>query len=388
MDKIRVAFFADMLKEKMDGYSRTIQKLLQHIPQQDFEFVFITGTKPEGAATFYDYIYVPSISIPTNKNYKMALPVLAKRRLIQALDIYQPDVIHIANPSLLGKFACEYAANKHIPSVSIYHTHYVSYVKYYLRNIPSLIPYGEKYISNVNKEIYDKCDIVYVPAMDITHSLSMRGFNTAHYKLWQRGIDTQMFNVNKKDINYIRNLVGNKKKNIFFASRLVWEKNLSTLIEVYQKLQLDQYNLIIAGSGVAESELRSKMPQAYFLGNLSHADLSIVYASCDVFLFPSDTESFGNVVLEAMASGLPVVAANSGGPVGIIREGETGFLCASHTASEYVDCIDLLMSNRDMRHRIIDKGLAHVNNFSWKTLSDIYFNDLRTLANSKNVQYA
>lgn len=388
MNKIRIAFFADMLLEKLDGYSRTIQQLIRHIPKDQFEFLFFTGSEAEGALRGLNTFAIPSVPIPTNKPYKMALPQLVRKRLIKQLEKFRPDVIHIANPSLLGKFACEYAREKRIPSVSIYHTHYISYVKYYLRNIPSLIPVGERYVSNVNKEIYDQCDIVYIPVKDIAQKLNERGFRTNHYKIWKRGIDLEMFNPSKRSKKFIQKRTGNSKMNILFASRLVWEKNLKTLIAIYNKIDHTKYNMILAGEGAAMEELQSRMPKAVFLGNLNHELLSIVYASCDVFLFPSDTESFGNVVVEAMASGLPVIAAKAGGPVGIIDDGETGFLCESHNPNQYLDRLETLMRSDALRRQIIENAIKYTKTLSWQSLADIYCNDLRSLSLSYYSVYA
>lgn len=388
MRKIRVAFFADMLLEKLDGYSRTIQQLIRHIPKDEFEFLFFTGSDTEGAIQYFNSVDIPSVPIPTNKPYKMAIPYLIRNNLTAQINSFKPDVIHIANPSLLGKFACEYASINKIPTVSIYHTHYISYVKYYLRNLPSLIPAGERYVSNVNKLIYDQCDIVYVPVKDIADKLNERGFRTDHYKIWQRGVDLEVFSPQKRSIEYIHKQTGNDKINVLFVSRLVWEKNLKTLIAIYNKIDHERYNIVLAGSGAAQDELQLRMPKAIFLGDLCHDDLSVVYASSDVFLFPSDTESFGNVVVEAMASGLPVVSANAGGPVGIIEDGETGFLCDSHNPGLYIDRIELLMRNDKLRSQIVNKALEHTKTFSWQKLADIYCNDLKSLSLSYYSVYA
>lgn len=388
MNKIRIAFFADMLLEKFDGYSRTIQQLISKVPKDKFDFMFITGTKDHKASSQFKTLYVPSIPIPMNASYKMAIPQIVKLRMDKELRAYNPHIIHISNPSLLGKYASEYAQIHNVPTVSIYHTHYISYVKYYLRNFPSLIPVGERYMSNVNKAIYDRCNIVYVPAQDITESLKERGFATNHYKLWQRGIDTNMFSPEKRDLNHIRKITGNKNPNILFASRIVWEKNLATLIDIYNLYQGQQVNFVIAGDGVALKELKQKMPNAYFLGNLSHDELSTVYASSDIFLFPSDTESFGNVVLEAMASGLPVVSANSGGPVGILRDGKSGYLCDAHNAKAYQEKIDLLLQDEEHHALIQRQALERVEHFSWDRLIEIYCNDLALLSEVPQAVYA
>src|SRR5690606_31267974 len=120
-----------------------------------------------------------------------------------------------------------------------------------------------------------------------------------------------LFNPSKSDKAYLRSITGNTNTNISFVSRLVWEKNIKTLIEIYHTLEEfgGGYNLIIAGEGTAKSIAMQEMPKAHFLGKQNHEQLSKLYASADAFVFTSTSETYGNVVVEAMASGLPCVIA-------------------------------------------------------------------------------
>ena len=385
--KIKVVFFAEILVEEFDGASRTIFQIINSIPDDKFEFLFVCGVKP-GVHFVYEVFDVPAITIPFNKNYKMAIPFFNKSKLYSKLNEFAPDVIHISTPSLLGKLGLDFAYDNEIPVISIYHTHFLSYVDYYMENFKMFVDPVKQLMINGLKKFYFKCSLVYIPTSVITKELVSLGFVDSNMKIWPRGLDSIKFNPIKRDTSHIYKRTGNQNPNILFASRLVWEKNLKTLIQIYtfiQKRNL-KYNIIIAGDGVATDDLKIAMPNAIFLGQLSHTELAVTYASCDVFLFTSVTESYGNVVSEAMASGLPVVIANGGGSAGLVEDGINGLLCEAFNAHDYIRNIDKLIKDQNLRSTIIHNGLELTKKLKWSALTDIYFRDLEILASSVNNQ--
>jgi len=380
MRKIRVAFFADMLLEDFDGCIRTIQQIVRRIPKDEFEFLFLTGWPPKNEGD-HKYVKLSTVPMPFNAPYRATVPLFSSRTLKKELRAFKPDLIHVSNPSMLGNYAAKYAKANSLPLTTIYHTHYVTYVKYYFRFIKPLIPLGEAKIVAMTKALYDKCDIVYVPVKGIIDDFKALNMKTSNCSIWPRGIDSKLFNPEKRDVSYLRTLTGNDEPNILFASRLVWEKNLETLIQIYDlsRKRGFTFNLIIAGEGASTAGLKERLPDALYLGELSHEELSKVYASSDLFLFPSDTETYGNVVTEAMASGIPTIAANKGGPTGIIEDGVSGFLTESHEPEGYLEKIKLLLSDRELYEKIRSEGLEYTKSLSWKYLTDRYFSDLRRL---------
>lgn len=356
-------------------------QLIHRIPADQFEFLFVCGVGPSSIAGF-TCMQIPAITIPINKTYKMALPWFSGKRIRQKMAAFQPDVIHIATPSLLGEFALKYARQQAIPVLSIYHTHFISYVDYYLKSSPRLSRFIKGMIEKSQHSFYNRCDRVYVPSDEMRAALLSWQVDAHRLQLWQRGIDTQLFSANKRDSAYMQGLTGNDKPVILFASRLVWEKNLETLCAIYQRCQEANLpvNFVIAGDGVALDACRKRMPGAIFTGKVDHAQLSILYASADVFLFPSISESYGNVVIEAMASGLPCVIADGGGSRNFIRQGINGFLCQPNLAADYVEKITRLLADDALRQQFITEGLAYSKTFSWDDLARVYFNDLVALA--------
>ena len=388
LKKVKIAFFAEILIEDFDGASRTMFQLIHRIPADRFEFLFFCGVGPDRLAGF-ECVRVPAVTIPINKTYKMAIPWGSGGRLRRKLQEFQPDVIHIATPSLLGEFALRYASRQGIPVLSIYHTHFISYVEYYLKSSPRLAAFLRARIARSQQVFYNRCDRVYVPSEEMRSALLSYGVEAGRLQLWQRGIDTTLFSPAKRDRAYLRELTGNDWPVILFASRLVWEKNLETLGQIYQlgQAELPPHNFLIAGDGVALEACQRRMPGAVFTGKVDHQRLSMLYASSDVFVFTSISESYGNVVLEAMASGLPCVIADGGGSRNFIEQGENGFLCAPNEPADYVQRITMLLEDNVLHQKFVAAGLQFSKSLSWEDLAATYFNDLQGLANVAHLKY-
>ncbi len=380
MKKSKIVFFAEMLIADFDGATRTMFQILNRIDKNRFEFLFVCGVGPKEIFGF-ECFRIPTLTLPLNASYKMALPQLLQRKLHDRLNDFAPDVIHIATPSLLGQFALSYATRHSLPVITIYHTHFISYVDYYFKNLPFLIDFVKTKIRGNLTAFYNQCDKIYVPSVTMVDALNEIGVENWRMKIWKRGIDRNLFSPSKRDQAFIRELTGNDNPVILFASRLVWEKNLHTLLKIYDLLNTRRlkYNLVIAGDGVAMATCKKEMPRAIFTGKVGHEKLSKLYASSDAFVFTSISETIGNVVLEAMASGLPCVIADGGGSKDFIQQGITGFKCASVQASEYVDKLQLVIENQEISGSIRAAALKHCESFNWEALATIYFNDLLTL---------
>ncbi|MGL4630726.1 MAG: glycosyltransferase family 4 protein [Leadbetterella sp.] len=373
MQKIRVAFFAEILIEEFDGAARTMFQLLRRLPKEQFDFVFFCGEGPDELFGF-ECIKVPAIPIPINKTYKIAFPFFSKSKLTQKLQAYNPDLVHIATPSFLGKFALNYANKANIPVLSIYHTHFISYIDYYLKSIPFLIKPVKNVVSKYQKSFYNNCNYVLIPSLSISKELENGGVQSEKIIQWERGINLDLFTPKNRNESLRSSWFKNEYPVVLFASRLVWEKNLATLIQIYKLANQEntKLNFLIAGDGVASNEVKKQMPNAKFLGNLSHEQLSEVYASSDIFVFPSISETYGNVVIEAMASGLPCVIANGGGSRDFIEEGKNGFVCDPNQAAEYLAKIKLLIHDSFLRQRITQNGLLYSQQFNWENLIQRY----------------
>jgi glycosyltransferase involved in cell wall biosynthesis len=378
--KLRLAFFAEILIEDFDGASRSITNILKRIPADQHEVLLICGVPPKNKTNWQIFI-VPVVKILVNEDYRMAVPQLGFNRLHKQMIDFNPDVIHISTPSLLGKFALSYGRKQNIPVITVYHTHFISYIDYYMSKMKFLIPVVKSWIVTGQKGFYAKCDKVYIPTKAMKNELLDMGFDEHNFRIWPRGINTTIFSPGKRDTKYMNLITQNTNKNILFASRLVWEKNLETLIRIYQLCSSKNlpYNFIIAGDGVASDELKERMPDAFFLGHQNHESLAVLYASCDVFLFTSISETFGNVVIEAQASGLPVVIANGGGSAGLVDHGINGYLCSPQDESVYLAYINDICQNTTLSGYLIQNAYETVKQYQWSSLMEIYLSDLQVL---------
>ncbi|UOE49067.1 glycosyltransferase family 1 protein [Mucilaginibacter sp. SMC90] len=381
MKKVRVAFFAEILIEDFDGAVRTMYQLIKRIDRNVFEFLFVYGAGPDSIAGF-ESLKVPALTLPINTGYTMAIPALVMSELKEEVDNFFPDIIHIATPSLLGSFALKYANQRGLPVISIYHTHFISYIDYYLKHVPFLISKVKQIMAESHRFFYNQCDQVYVPSIAMKDELIDIGVDTYRMKLWQRGMDTNLFSPRHKSSKALMALTGNNNPTILFASRLVWEKNLETLFEIYaiMKDRNPEVNFVIAGDGIARKACETRMPDAVFTGKVNHKTLSVLYASSTLFLFPSVSETYGNVVLEAMASGLPCIVADGGGSKDFIEQGINGFKCEPYNAACYVERIELLLKSNSLREQFIEEGLQYSGRLSWEHLASVYFDELAEMA--------
>ena len=218
--KIKVAFFSDMLIRDFDGANKTMFQLIDRIPESKFSYLFFCGMCSKSKIR-HQIMEIPTISIPNNQSYKFALPHICWSELVDSLSLFQPDVIHIATPSSLGFFALNFAKKHGIPVITIYHTHFISYTKYYLKNLSFLINFTEAVVARRYRKFYNKCDLNYIPTRQIAKELEMNGLLPHNFKLWQRGIDTSLFSPDKRELSFIKRLVKNDYPSILFASRLV-----------------------------------------------------------------------------------------------------------------------------------------------------------------------
>jgi glycosyltransferase involved in cell wall biosynthesis len=290
------------------------------------------------------------------------------------LESFDPDVVHVTTPTFLGYFGQSWALRHWRPVVASYHTHFVQYFPYYRAS--ALMPLGWGLL----RHFHNRCERTYAPSASAVDELSGRGFQ--RLALWPRGIDTQAFNPRHRDPGLRQRLCAKGEKLILFVGRLVSEKGLKDLVAVMRRLQAkgQKVRAVFAGDGPMAKALRRRLPQAQLLGFVTGLPLSQLYASCDLFLFPSRTETFGNVVLEAMASGLPVVAYRSGGVGDILSRSRAGIACQSGDQEGLVQaCLSLLQSPSRAR-QLAGLGLSEAAKRSWGAINGALIEDYRQLA--------
>lgn len=340
----RIAVFAGAYNHIADGVALTLNNLVDYLERQDIPVRVFAPTVDDPALDHAGtLIPVPSIPLPGRSEYRCTLGLTPSVR--KELDAFNPTLIQISTPDFLGLRALHFARSADIPVAGTYHTHFASYLRYY--NLDLLEPVVWSYL----RHFYQRCDHVYVPTTAMMEILREHGIEDG-LRLWQRGVDVDQFNPEHRSSEWRRNHgVEEDEVVVAFVSRLVWEKGLDTYASVIERLEQQDvpHRSLIVGDGPAREELESRLPHTTFTGFLRGDELSRAYASSDVFLFPSDTETFGKVTLEAMASGLPTVCADAAGSRDLVRDGHTGFLCPPDDVDAFTDRVRRLVL--DAPHR-------------------------------------
>ncbi|MDX1672079.1 MAG: glycosyltransferase family 1 protein [Balneolaceae bacterium] len=365
MSELRVALFTGNYNHIRDGVSLTLNRLVEFLESKEIPVLVFGPTVDDPDLDHAgELVSVPSIPVPGRPEYRLSVGF--PDSVQQRLDQFNPTLIHIATPDLLGFRAMRYAQSHHIQIVASYHTHFTSYLKYY--NLELLEVLGWKYL----EWFYSQCKHIYVPSPSMAEELNRQGIDEG-VRLWARGVDTDLFHPDKRDLEWRRE-VGFKDndKVISFVSRLVWEKNLQTFVDVVKKLQGSELSTqsMIVGDGPARKELEHMLPEAHFTGFITGDELARAYASSDIFLFPSETETFGNVTLEAMACGLPCVVADATGSRSLVEAGVNGYLAPPRNTDEFAQFVRTIASDNELRERMGKTARQKAMAYSWENVNN------------------
>lgn len=337
---MKIAYFTESILPHVDGVSLTLARLFATLERQDVDFRIFAPLQPGPDISWADRVRrARSVAFPLYRDYRVSLPW--GHGLAQLLDQDPPDLIHVVSPTPLAVWAQSYGARRGIPVVASFHTDFVSYFRYY--HVRPLEGFGWDML----RRFYNRCRATYAPSHSTVRQLQRRGIHGVH--LWSRGIDLQRFHPRHRD-PALRAAAGAEGDTplLVFVGRLVREKDLADLVEVHRRIQ-HAHRLVLVGDGPMRAELEAALPDAYFAGHQTGEMLARWFASGDVFVFPSTTETFGNVVLEGFASGLSAVVANRGGPPDLVDVGATGLVARPNDPADFARCVDELLADPERR---------------------------------------
>jgi glycosyltransferase involved in cell wall biosynthesis len=364
---LRIALVASSYNYIRDGVALTLNRLVDYLERQGVEVLVFA---PVGKTAALDHagmlVPVPSIPMPFRPEYRCAFGLSRA-----ALKAFAPDLIHLAlAPDILGFSAIRAARALDIPLVASCHTRFETYLKHYP---------GSRIVEGVLKSYlrfaYGAAREVYVPSGSMLDALHADGVRSV-FKLWPRGVDTALFHPAKRSPAWrATHGIGANEFVVAFVSRLVREKELDTVVASLKLFAARgiAHRVVIVGDGPDRGMLEAGLPEAIFTGFLEGEELAKAYAASDVFLFPSETETFGNVTLEAMASGLPCVCANATGSRSLVVHEETGYLVAPRNAAEFAGRLAVLARDEALRARLGAAARARAETFSWdETMASLY----------------
>lgn len=360
-----------------DGVTRVLYEYLQRHRIAGLEPIVLTAVADQKEQQNYTIVELPAVRLPVYRDYKLYVggSTAIERALEQCRK--EPTIVHVHTPCPLGRAALRYARRRGIPVVATYHTHFPSYMRHH--RVGVMRPLVERSLWN----FYARCDQVLVPSRKLCEELTAHGVRNAIF--FPHGTDTTQFHPRWANPEW-RTMLGISPGKIvlLYVGRLVWEKNLRVLVEMWDQLDKRRFALVVVGTGPIFHRLQRSMPDALFLGYRSGRELSQAYASSDIFIFPSDTETFGNVTLEALASGLPCIVADAPGSAELVRHGVTGYRVNPRDAAAFakaVESIAQLSAEQRMLWRL--RARLDAERYQWHYICAALFQHYRELVTDR-----
>lgn len=372
MTSPRVAFFTDSFHE-VNGVALTSRQFEAFARRREIPFFSVhagpgSHTRTDGSATIYE-IQRSNAAFNLEATSDLSFdPLLFRNRnqLLYSLGAFQPNVIHVTGPGDFGMLGAWIAAKLKIPLAASWHTNVHEYASRRLEKLLSFLP--EKHLRTVSDvaekqalagaaRFYKIARLLFAPNQELVELLHRHTGKPCF--LMQRGVDAGHFTPAKRE-------AGERPFTIGYVGRLSVEKNVRFLADIERALLAageTNFRFMIIGSGGEQEWLRANLTHADLPGVVKGEALARAYANMDVFAFPSHTDTFGNVVLESLASGVPAVVTSSGGPKFLVRSGETGFVAANDLA--FIQCIRNLMEDSDLHHRLRQSARAYACSISW-----------------------
>lgn len=372
---MRVAIITENFLPKLDGVTRTLARLLEYLQTNGHQALLLG---PESGMEHYagaEIVGTAGLPLPFYPELKFNFfrPLFMRR-----LNEFRPDIIHLVDPVVLGATGLAAARVLNRPVISSYHTNLATYCGHFGFSIFT------RPMWSYNRFIHNQCALTFCPSPSTASVLRKQGFERV--RIWPRGVDTTLFRPQRRSESLRAAWLSartnpEEKVILLYAGRVSWEKNLRLLMAAYRAMDHTRCHLVIVGNGPALKEAQQELAEVpvTFTGYLTGEELATAYSSADIFAFPSSSETFGQVVLEAMASALPVVGVLSEGVRDLIEDGQSGFLLDATGLDEqeqargYRVRLEHLVYNVVMRYTLGQTALAEGQQRSWASAMQCLF---------------
>ena len=361
---LRVALFSGNYNYVRDGANQALNRLVAYLLRQGVNVRVYSPTVKEPAfPATGDVVSIPAIPIPGRSEYRMPLTLPARVR--RDLAEFNPNVVHVSSPDIVGHRAVTWARRRQVAAVASVHTRFDTYLAYY--HLQALEPLAR----NIMRRFYHRCEVVMAPAESTAVILRVQRMNR-DIAIWTRGVDRDQFNPERRDMDWRRSIgIADDEMVIAFLGRVVMEKGLDVFadaIRMFAERGL-KHRVLVIGDGPARPWFEQQLPDAIFTREITGNELARAVASADLLLNPSITEAFGNVTLEAMACGLPVIAAEATGATNLVRHGVTGTLVDGTEPEEFADALEAYALDPDLRRRQGEAALAIAKTMDWDSIN-------------------
>ena len=364
---LRIAVVTETWPPEVNGVAMTLAKLVQGLSHRNHDVQLIRPRQTKSESPLNDAsleeVLMRGMPIPRYPELKLGLP--SKKTLVKTWTLRRPDVVHIATEGPLGWSALQAAKVLKLPVTSDFRTNFQSYSKHYG------VGWLRKPIVAYLRKFHNATACTMVPTRELMRTLSENGF--ANLKVVSRGVDTKLFNISKRDTS-LRSSWGatDNTKVLISVGRMAPEKNLDQVLKTYEALKLtgQSFKLVMVGDGPLKEQFQKRYPEIIFPGMLSQSNLAAYYASSDLFIFPSQTETFGNVTLEALASGIPVLAFDCAAARDWVQTGINGWLVAENNPEGFAAQAVTVFSSKDLLGQITQSTRQQVVHLDWDQIAE------------------
>lgn len=359
MSSLKIAIITETFLPSTDGVVTRLKACIRYFMKEGHDVRVIApdlgvyefeGAKIDG---------VKATTLPFYRSKKFALPNKVVKKLLKE---YNPDIVHVVNPAILGYSGVKYSKELNYPMIASYHTNVATYLEYYR------LSFFKGLIWWYFRKLHNKAALNLCTSKTVQGELIKRGFHNVH--VWKRGVDTELFHPNQYD-EEMRGILTNgypEKRLLLYVGRLAAEKEIEKVKSVLE--ESDEFVLAIVGDGPHRQGLENHFQgtNTVFTGLMHGTELAKAYASSDVFVFPSTTETLGLVITEAMASGLPLVAAESGPTCEQIEDNHTGLLYNSEVPGDFTATV-LRFQDESLRKRLAQAAHDEISEMGWDSQS-------------------
>lgn len=379
---LRIALFSGNYNITTDGANKALNRLAEYLLRQGAAVRVYSPTVPEPAfAPTGELVSLPSFPLPGRGEYRVNY--LMPPRVRRDLAAFAPNVVHVSAPDYGGHRAVSWARRQRLPIVASVHTRFETYARYY--NMAWLEPVLEA----VMRRFYRRCDALVAPSESFAQVLRERRMNY-DIDIWTRGVDRELFNPARRDLAWRRSAgIGDEEYVIGFLSRLVMEKGLDVFSDAIDELRRRgiAHRVLVIGEGPARGWFEARLPDAVFTGHLTGTELAGAVAGMDTLFFPSVTEAFGNVTLEAMACAVPVVAAAATGSSNLVEDRVSGRLIRPGAVHEFAEALRAYAEQPELRVRHGKAGELRARDFSWDSINQVVADTYLRLIRQKAAQH-
>jgi glycosyltransferase involved in cell wall biosynthesis len=364
---LNVALVTETWLPEINGVARTLGRLVEGLHRHGHRVDLVrprqgAGDTPRDEALFAETL-VAGMPIPRYPELRFGLPV--PTRLLRQWSQHRPDIVHIATEGPLGISALRAARRLGLPTSTSFHTNFDAYSRHY--------GFGWLHgaIAAHLRRFHNQAEVTLVPTQCQAQELRLTGYE--RIEVLARGVDTAQFNPQRRSAELRRHWqVDAQAPVVAYVGRLAPEKNLAVVLDAFAAIRQRRADarLLFVGDGPARRDLQRRHPEHIYAGWRTGSELAEHYASADLFLFPSLTETFGNVTLEALASGLAVVAYDHAAAADLVRDDVNGRLVSAGDATAFAAAAAEIAADADTLYRLRDRAALSVSQLGWERIQD------------------